>query len=97
MGKADVSRFSPLDMIAYLTDCTLATVVDMSMKKRVPKYEYERQIAIAQQGMDFLRYASWSPKGGDYKYRPHEIVLNYDWSVAHYAAEIRERYEASHE
>jgi hypothetical protein len=35
-------------LIAYITDCNLATVSDMAMKKSRPKYEYERQIIIAQ-------------------------------------------------
>lgn len=43
------------DMVRYLTDCTMATVVDMAMKKTRPKGEYERQKLIAQKGVDFMR------------------------------------------
>lgn len=37
--------------LAYLIDCTLATVCDMAAKKRRPKYEFERQVSIAQTGI----------------------------------------------
>lgn len=40
--------------LAYLVDCTLATVCDMSTKKSRPKHEYQRQQAIAQSGVDWL-------------------------------------------
>ena len=40
------------DLIAYLVDCTLATVATMAMQKRRPKGEYERQKRIAQVGID---------------------------------------------
>jgi hypothetical protein len=40
------------ELIAYLVDCTLATVSDLAMKKSRGKYEYERQIGIAQFGID---------------------------------------------
>lgn len=41
--------------LAYLTDCTMATVADLAMKKSRSKSEYKRQIGIAQQGVDWLR------------------------------------------
>lgn len=41
--------------LAYLTDCTLATVCMMAMKKSRPKGEYARQISIAQCGVDWMR------------------------------------------
>ena len=42
---------TPADALAYMTDCTLGTVCRMAMKKRRNKYEYERQIAIAETGV----------------------------------------------
>jgi hypothetical protein len=42
------------DALAYITDCTLATVCDMAMKKKRPKYEFERQISIAQTAIDWM-------------------------------------------
>lgn len=44
----------PSAALAYLVDCTLATVADMAMKKSRPKHEYKRQQAIAQSGVDWL-------------------------------------------
>ena len=41
-------------LVVYLVDCTLATVCDMAMKKRRPKYEYERQISIAQRAISLM-------------------------------------------
>ena len=35
-------------MLAYITDCTLATVADMASKKSWSKHEYKRQKTIAQ-------------------------------------------------
>ncbi len=46
------------DALAYLVDCTLATVSDMAGKKRRPKYEFERQIEIAQIGLNWMRNMS---------------------------------------
>lgn len=40
------------DLIDYLVDCTLATVDRLASQKRRSKYEYERQISIAQLGID---------------------------------------------
>jgi len=40
------------DLVAYLVDCTLATVTTLAMKKSRPKFEYERQKSIAQLGID---------------------------------------------
>ena len=45
---------TPADALAYLTDCTLATVCRMAMRKSRPKGEYERQIAIAEAGVQWM-------------------------------------------
>ena len=39
--------------LAYITDC-MATVCSMAMKKSRPKYEFERQISIAQTSIDWM-------------------------------------------
>lgn len=39
--------------LAYLLDCTMATVESMAMKKSRPPGEYNRQISIAQTGYDW--------------------------------------------
>lgn len=40
--------------LAYITDCTLATVCDMAMKKKRPKHEFERQMSIAQTAINWM-------------------------------------------
>ena len=45
---------TPADALVYITDCTLATVVDMAMKKSRPRGEYERQKCIAQKAIDWM-------------------------------------------
>jgi len=45
---------SPDGALAYLTDCTLATVCHLAMKKSAPKSELNRQISIAQKAIDWM-------------------------------------------
>lgn len=52
MRKCDVR--DPGRALAYLTDCTLATVSEMAMKKSRPKHEFERQISMAQAAIDWM-------------------------------------------
>jgi hypothetical protein len=40
--------------LAYLTDCTLATVAEMASKKSAPKGEFKRQTAMAQTAIDWM-------------------------------------------
>jgi len=51
MRKENV-RSAP-DALAYLLDCSLATVEVMAFKKSRPKNEYVRQIMIAQSNYDY--------------------------------------------
>ena len=46
---------TPEQAILYLADCTLATVADMAMKKSKSKYEFQRQIEIAQTAVNWLK------------------------------------------
>lgn len=41
--------------LAYITDCTLATVCDLAAKKSRPKSEFERQKLIAQTAINWMR------------------------------------------
>lgn len=53
-----VSRFdvkTPEHVIAYMIDCTLATVEDLARKKSRSKHEYQRQKNIAAQGIVWAR------------------------------------------
>jgi hypothetical protein len=54
----------PEHALLYLVDCTLATVSHMGMLKTKTKSEFERQIAIAQSGVDWIRaFEIEIPKG----------------------------------
>lgn len=53
MNKNDVR--DPGQALAYITDCNLATVCDMATKKSRPKAEFERQKAIAQKAVDWMK------------------------------------------
>jgi len=45
---------TPEQALAYITDCTLATVSRMAMLKSRKKHEYTRQISIAQKAVDWM-------------------------------------------
>lgn len=51
MMKRDVRSLE--QALAYITDCTLATVCDLAMKKSKSKSEYVRQQSIAQTAIDW--------------------------------------------
>ena len=40
--------------LAYITDCTLATISDMAMKKSRSKGEFLRQMGIAKTAIDWM-------------------------------------------
>lgn len=46
---------SPEQGLEYIVSCTLATVESLALKKSRPKGEYQRQIGIAQKGVDLLK------------------------------------------
>lgn len=52
---------TPEQALAYLVDCTLATVSGMALLKSRKKSEFERQIAIAQQGIDWMKEMKIDP------------------------------------
>jgi len=53
MFKRDVKDAG--DALAHLTDCTLATVSRLAMKKSAPKGELARQIGMAQQAINWMK------------------------------------------
>ena len=73
---------TPEQALAYLIDCTLATVSSMAMKKKRAKYEYERQISLAQTGVDWLVSMKIDPSGT----RAQDIIEKKQ-TVAQWAAE----------
>lgn len=52
MSKHDVRTVG--QALAYLTDCTLATVSDLASKKSASKSELSRQISMAQQAITWM-------------------------------------------
>ncbi len=46
---------SAADALSYLTDCTLATVCDLAMKKSRSNSEFKRQMSIAQCGINWMK------------------------------------------
>ena len=46
---------NPGEALAYLVDCTLATVERQSTLKSISKHERERQIQMAQKGVNWMR------------------------------------------
>ena len=46
---------TPEQALVYLIDCTLATVCHMAMVKSRKTGEYERQISIAQTGINWIK------------------------------------------
>ena len=59
---------TPEQALLYLADCTLATVSDMAMKKSKSKHEFQRQIAIAQSAVDWIKYFNVEVKVGSRVY-----------------------------
>ncbi|RQR65718.1 hypothetical protein DIE18_02445 [Burkholderia sp. Bp9125] len=45
---------TPEQALAYLTDCTLATVCDLAGKKSRSRSEFERQKSMAQTAIDWM-------------------------------------------
>jgi len=50
--RADVR--TPEQALAYLTDCTLATVCDLAAKRSRPKHEFDRQKTMAQTAINWM-------------------------------------------
>ena len=78
MQKHKVSTLS--DALAYITDCTLATVCGMAMTKSRRKGEYKRQISIAQCAVDWMICMGVDPAGTS-----AEKVAHHRGSVAEWA------------
>lgn len=54
---------TPEQALLYMIDCTLATVEHMATLKSRKKSEFERQISIAQKGVNCLRDMKIDPSG----------------------------------
>jgi thiamine biosynthesis protein ThiC len=74
---------SPEQALAYITDCTLATVACMAMKKSRAKGEFQRQISIAQKAIDWM-----DQMGVSMKDTRAENVMSGGGSVDHWAKQF---------
>jgi hypothetical protein len=74
--------YSLEDAFLYLADCQLATVSSMAMKKSRQKFEYERQISIAQMFVDKIRSFKLKNDSGN---RVNDILNLPSQSVAEWA------------
>lgn len=78
MNKSHVRNSN--DALAYLVDCTLATVSRLAFKRSRTKYEYRRQIEIAQLGMNWMRDFKIPLEG-----RAADVAHQFNWSVENWA------------
>jgi hypothetical protein len=74
------------EALLYMTECTLATVEHMACLSRPSKGEYNRQIAIAQNGMNFIREFKVTPSG-----RVAKVAEAHGWDVQNWADKIRSK------
>jgi hypothetical protein len=72
---------TPGEALAYIVDCTLATVETLAMKKSRSKAEFERQVAMGQSGVDWMR----SMKVDFSTTRAKEVVESFNGNVMKWA------------
>ena len=76
---------SAADVLAYITDCTLATVAGLRMKKSSSKSETLRQISIAQTAIDNGRLYDVSFKST----RAQQVIDHYGCDVTAWAEQYK--------
>lgn len=79
MNKENVR--SPEQALAYIVDCTLATVQSMAMIKSRKQGEFVRQISIAQTAIDWMVCM----KVDFSSTRAQEVIDDFEGSVSAYA------------
>lgn len=72
----DTSQMDSVEIINYLTECTLATIEHMLLKSKTPKGELQRQINIAQHGVNHIHSRAYATTG-----RVLEVIQNHRCSV----------------
>jgi hypothetical protein len=75
------------DGMAYMIECTLATVAGLLLKKKPPKSELNRQITIAQTGLNCLGKQQYDNSCPHLK----KITEQFDNSVQAWADDFRSR------
>lgn len=80
------------DGLAYITECTLATVERLAMAKSPPIGEFNRQCSIAQTGIEMLlQFNLTLPTHG----RLFDIASTH-LSVIQWAADLRSKFHPNH-
>jgi hypothetical protein len=79
MRKSDV--YNVKQAFAYMTDCTLATVIHMAQKRTRVKREYELQVRIAQSAIDWMQ----SMELHHYYTRAKDVIDNCNGDVKKWA------------
>ena len=70
--------------LSYMTECTLATVCGIASKRFRPKHEFQRQINMAQLGIDWIKeFGVEYGDGGRV-----EQIIKIGWSVAQWAEQF---------
>jgi hypothetical protein len=78
--------------LAYITDCTLATVCALACKKSPPKGELARQVSVAQTAIDWMRAF-----GTDFSTtRAADVVEKAGGSVQRWSERFRPQASESH-
>ncbi|MBI6883131.1 hypothetical protein [Pseudomonas putida] len=80
---------SPGEALSYMVECTLATVADLLLKKNPPKFETARQIEMAQNGFNMIRYTDEKMYG----LRSSKVNTVFNGSVQAWADDFRARGE----
>ncbi|WP_305906279.1 hypothetical protein Q9L42_020765 (plasmid) [Methylomarinum sp. Ch1-1] len=74
---------TPEHALLYLVDCTLATVSSMAMLKSRKKNEFNRQIGIAQKGINWIQDMKIDP----FQTRAEDVINQFDSSVEKWSAQ----------
>lgn len=72
------------EAVIYMTECTLATVEMMAMKKSTPKGEFNRQVNIAQSGVDFIMSRAMKADN-----RVADVINRHKGKVSGWSSEIK--------
>lgn len=88
LTKERVSGYS--EALEYMTECTLATVVDMAISSRPKIGEFRRQINIAQNGIAWL--VEYGRPERNTCQRVSDIVNNYQGNVMRWAMDKRHQW-----
>lgn len=72
---------TPEDALNYITECNLATVLDLAGKRSRPAGEFKRQVDIAQQAITWMQEMGVEVQSG----RAKKVIANFQGSVMAYA------------